>query len=188
MQIWLGPSGTCSVPKSGKHPLLCRRRMHELPAAAGWRRSGSGALRVRPEIKKNFKARLAAHLHSLIPHWSAPLRRVPACDVHSCQTSVKSLLLPSSFFPLFFFFSLLLLLSLSSTSPGLQIPKLSSKMATQGAGNVNHVISKSLPLRPAAQSCSSPTRPRRRKRRVREEGRRQGRGSGGNKLCEGGGK
>lgn len=97
MQIWLGPSGTCSVPKSGKHPLLCRRRMHELPAAAGWRRSGSGALRVRPEIKKNFKARLAAHLHSLIPHWSAPLRRVPACDVHSCQTSVKSLLLPSSF-------------------------------------------------------------------------------------------
>lgn len=169
------------MPKSGKHPLLCRRRMHELPAAAGWRRSGSGALRVRPEIKKNFKARLAAHLHSLIPHWSAPLRRVPACDVHSCQTSVKSLLPPFSSFLL-----LLLLLSLSSTSPGLQIPKLSSKMATQGAGNVNHVISKSLPLRPAAQSCSSPTRPRRRKRRVREEGRRQGRGSGGINFVKGG--
>lgn len=59
---------------------------------------GGGAAPGSSRNKKNFKARLAAHLHSLIPHWSAPLRRVPACDVHSCQTSVKSLLPPFSSF------------------------------------------------------------------------------------------
>lgn len=76
VQIWLGPSGTCSVPKSGKHPLLCRRRMHELPAAAGWRRSGSGALRVRPEIKKKLQSQAGGTPTLTYP---ALVRTAPPC-------------------------------------------------------------------------------------------------------------
>lgn len=40
---------------------------------------GGGAAPGSSRNKKNFKARLAAHLHSLIPHWSALVRTAPPC-------------------------------------------------------------------------------------------------------------
>lgn len=78
-----------------------------------------------------------------------------ACGVHSCQTSPSGN--PSSFSSTSSPPPPLLLSLLPLYLPRSTNSKLSSKMASHRAANVNHVISKSLPLQPAAQSCSSPS-------------------------------
>ncbi|KAK2896125.1 hypothetical protein Q8A73_015613 [Channa argus] len=120
--------------------------------------SSSGALMLIPRFKKNFQAGgTSAPAHT---DFSCSLLLVTAQTACCIRVKLPQVQIPPLLllFLLVSSFSFLILLLLLLHLPRFTNSKLSSKMASHRAGNVNHVISKRLSLRPAAQSCSSPTR------------------------------